>query len=153
MKPHKNPNTRHSSFFEAFQNKFSIIQKEEEEQAGVRRGGGRSCKSRCHFCLINNSFRTKEQNIWKKSPAKFNLGELRKELLTLSPFAGNKVKRNFPCYIFHRLPLLCLYACFPPLCILENNLNLFNGICRRMQNSPCTHFVAVSLVCSPQDFL
>ena len=38
-KPHKNPHTRHSSFSEASPNKFSIIQKEEEEQVGVGRKG------------------------------------------------------------------------------------------------------------------
>lgn len=109
------------------------------------------------FCLTKDSFRIKEQNILgrKKNKALQNsiLEGWGKKLLTPSPFAGNKVKRNFPGYIFHRLPLLCLYACFPPLCILENNLNLFNGICSRRQSSPCTHFGAVSLLCSLEDFL
>lgn len=37
---HKNPHTRHSSFSEASQNKFSIMNKEEEEQVGWRWVGG-----------------------------------------------------------------------------------------------------------------
>lgn len=45
----------------------ALSKKEEEEQVGGGRGGERSCKSRCHFCLIKNSFRTKEQNILKRA--------------------------------------------------------------------------------------
>lgn len=152
-KPKKSPISDTALFLRCLRINPALFNKRKKRKL---RGKGRSCKFRCHFCLIKNSFRIKEQNILekeKKSPAKFSLRGLREKLLTLSPFSGNKVKRNFPGYIFHRLPLLCLYACFPPLCILENNFNLFNGICSRRQSSPCTHFGAVSLVCSLEDFL
>lgn len=75
-KPHKNPNTRHKSVSKASQYKFSI--KEKKKKWKKNKWGleerERSCKSRCHFCLIKNSFRTKEQNILKK-PCKISISE------------------------------------------------------------------------------
>lgn len=157
MKTKKAPTIPDTGFFsKASQNKLSLIQKKKKIRRGSWGGREEVVNPGVIFAWLRIPLGSKNRTFWKrkkKSPAKFNLRGLSEELLTLSPFAGNKVKRNFPGYIFHRLPLLCLYACFPPLCILENNLNLFDGICSRRQSSPCTHFGAVSLVCSPEDFL
>lgn len=66
VKNHRNPTTRRRHFSEILQNRFSIIQKEEEEREGL--GGGRegALKPGVIFVWLRIPLGPKNRTVWKK---------------------------------------------------------------------------------------